>query len=89
MDRIKPPATLDMEVRDLPRTWKRWKEELTLYIELAMSKKDEPVKVKMFQYLVGTKGREVHKTLGLTNESKLAEVLKAFDAHCDPKKAKQ
>ncbi|XP_071787363.1 uncharacterized protein [Asterias amurensis] len=87
MDRIRPPANLDMEVRDLSRTWKRWREELTLYIDLAMAKKEDQIKVKMFQYLVGTTGRELFKTLGLTNESKLTDVLEAFDAHCDPKKS--
>ena len=87
MDRIRPPANIDMKVRDLSRTWKRWREELTLYIDLAMAKKEDQIKVKMFQYLVGTTGRELFKTLGLTNESKLVDVLEAFDAHCDPKKS--
>ena len=86
MDKIKPPANLDMEVRDLPKAWKRWKEELKFYMELAMSNKEESVKVKMFQYHIGTKGREVYKALGQTNQSKLDKVLQAFDAHCDPKK---
>ena len=87
MDKIKPPANLDMEVRDLPKAWKRWKEELKLTMELAMSNKEESVKVKMFQFLIGTKGREVYKALGQTNELKLDEVLQAFDAI--PKRMKQ
>ena len=44
MDRIRPPANIDMKVRDLSRTWKRWREELTLYIDLAMAKKEDQIR---------------------------------------------
>jgi hypothetical protein len=36
---------------------KKWKEELNLYIDLTMDDDNEPAKVKLFLYLIGTSGR--------------------------------
>ena len=55
-----------------------------------MSGKPEETKVKLFLYLIGTGGREVYETLqfgAVPNERTLAQVIKAFDDHCDPKKS--
>ena len=48
------PEKLDFEADDLPLRWKRWKEEITLYMDLTMAGKPEDVKVKLFLYLIGT-----------------------------------
>jgi hypothetical protein len=43
--------------------WKKWKEELNLYIDLTMDDDNEPAKVKLFFYLIGTRGREIYETM--------------------------
>lgn len=47
---------------DLSQAWKRWSEEIKLYIDLAMVGKDEKTKVKLFLYIIGSKGREIYET---------------------------
>ena len=38
---LKPPGKLDFDSASLSSSWKRWKEEVELYIDLAMVGKDE------------------------------------------------
>ena len=83
------PEKLDFEADDLPLRWKRWKEEITLYMDLAMAGKPEDIKVNLFLYLIGKGGCEVYETLHFEvapSDRTLAQVLKAFDERCDPKK---
>ena len=60
---LKPSGGLDFDSIDLLHTWKRWCEEIQLYMDLAMEGRDEKVKVKMFLYIIGSKGREMYETL--------------------------
>ena len=51
--------------------------------------KDEKTKVKLFLYIIGTKGREIYETLHFErepNERTLEDVIGAFGEHCNPKK---
>ena len=89
MNQLKPPETLDFESHDLSHTWRKWKEEVTLYLDLATGKDDTTTKVKLFLYLLGAKGREIQKTMQYTTPEKdrtIEELLKSFDDYCDPKK---
>ncbi|CAG2226646.1 unnamed protein product [Mytilus edulis] len=63
MDKLRAPEKFNVEARNLADAWKRWKEEVELYIDLTMDSEDEKAKVKMFLYLVGNQGREVYETL--------------------------
>ena len=83
MESLKAPLQLDLEAHNLPQVWKLWKEELTLYLDLAMADKEDKTKVKMLLYLVGGKGRELYQTIKPEKEM-LDEVLKAFDNHRNP-----
>ena len=77
------------EVGELPHAWKRWKEEITLCMDLAMEGRDEKTKVKLFLYIIGTQGRKIYDTLPFVNEPSersLKDVIDAFEAHCNPKK---
>jgi hypothetical protein len=47
--------------------WKKWKEELNLFIDLTMDDDNEPAKVKLFLYLIGTRGREIYETMTFAN----------------------
>ena len=38
---LKPPGKLDFDSASLLSSWKWWKEEVELYIDLAMVRKDE------------------------------------------------
>ena len=53
---LKPPAQLDFDVTNLADSWKRWKQELELYMDLAMNGRDEATKAKLFLYLIGSQG---------------------------------
>lgn len=58
-------------------------------MDLAMAGKDEKTKIKLFLYLIGSKGREIYETLSFTREPddrNLSHVLEGFEAHCNPKK---
>ena len=59
---LKLPGGLDFVSMDLSQAWKRWSEEIKLYIDLAMVGKDEKTKVKLFLYIIGSKGREIYET---------------------------
>ena len=90
---------MDFNAKNLSQTWKTWKEEVLLYIDISMDKKPEPQKVKLLLYLLGRKGREIHSTMRIQttdehgNKVDVEEknitvklILSEFDKHCDPKK---
>ena len=57
ISQLKPPGSLDFgNPSELPHAWKRWKEEITLYMDLAMERRDEKTKVKLFLYIIGNQG---------------------------------
>ena len=90
ISQLKPPGKLDFDGPNLATSWKRWKEEIELYMDLAMGGKDESTKVKLLLYLMGSKVREIYETIHFTtavNERTLKEVMEAFDKHCNPKKS--
>ncbi|CAC5402396.1 unnamed protein product [Mytilus coruscus] len=67
---------------------RKWKEELNLYIDLVMDSEDEQAKVKLFLYLVSTRGREIYLTMfdQEPQNRTLEMVLQAFDGYCNPKR---
>ena len=86
---LKPPGKLNFDSASHSSSWKRWKEEVELYMDLAMAGKDEKRKIKLFLYLIGRKGREIDETLSFTSEPddrNLSHVLEGFEGHCNPKK---
>ena len=48
MNQLKPPESLDFESRDLSHAWRKWKEEVTPYLDMATEKDDKATKVKIF-----------------------------------------
>ena len=85
---LKPPGNLDFgNPSELPHAWKRWKEEITLYMDLAMDGREEKTKVKLFPYTIGNQGREIYDTLPFSpTERSLKDVIDAFETYCNPKK---
>ena len=90
ISQLKPPGNLDFEISsELPHAWKKWKEEVTLYMDLAMEGRDEQTKVKLFLNIIGSQGREIYDTLTFARppgERSLKDVIDAFEAHCNPKR---
>ena len=90
ISQLKPPGNLDFgNPSELPHAWKRWKEEITLYMDLAMDGREEKTKVKLFLYTIGNQGREIYYTLPFSRgptERSLKDVIDAFETHCNPKK---
>ncbi|XP_041672102.1 zinc finger and SCAN domain-containing protein 21-like isoform X2 [Cheilinus undulatus] len=87
MDGLKPPQTLCLDSRDLSRTWKTWREEFMLYVDLTVPADDEEKKVKLFRYLVGESGRELLDTLmgDVAGDAwRLDDIIEKFDLHCNP-----
>ena len=70
MDQLKSPGNLDFESQDVAYAWKKWKEEITLYLALATKADEKERKVKFFLYLIGSKGREIYETMQFQTEEK-------------------
>lgn len=86
---LKPPGKIDFDDSNLSLVWKRWKEEFSLYVDLTMGDKTDDYKVKLLHYLIGEKGREVCKTIGVGPDLEgllIDEVIAKLDGFCDPKK---
>lgn len=85
---LKPPANFDWNAMNIPKAWKAWEEEFSLYIDLSLTDADDKTKVKVFQYLIGETGRELSKTLGAAlpadGELTLEWLITAFRNHCNP-----
>lgn len=84
---LKPPPTLMLESNNLAKTWKAWKEEFQLSLDLTLTEASDGAKQKPFFYLVGETGRELCETvLGSSMEGRTVQLLiEAFDQHCNPK----
>lgn len=89
LERIPPPSRINFHTRNVSEDWKKWKEEFSLYVDLALKDKEELEKVKMFTYLISSEGREIYNTMKWDDEEKdraLATVIGNFDKYCQPKK---
>ena len=88
MSTLKHPETLDFESADLSHVWRKWKDEISLYLDLATKKDDNETKVKLFLYLIGSKGREIYETMEFETleKDRTIELLRSFDEYCDPKR---
>ena len=92
MERLPPPSKLDFCNKTgaaLADGWRKWREEFTLYCDLALSEAEEIDQIKMFKYLVGPEGREIYNTQRWEKEEKhrtMKIVLETFDRHCEPQK---
>ena len=94
MASIPTPKTFNFHSDNVKNAWMQWSREFKLYLDLAMTKANDDTKIKMLQYLLGSKGREVYDTLQFKAEDgseiaaanvKIADVLRAFDAYFNPK----
>ena len=86
---LKPPTQLDFDSTKLASKWRRWKEEIELYMDLAMDGKSELTKMKLFLYLIGSKGCAIYETMNFEappQDRTFEQVIIAFDSHCNPKK---
>ena len=71
VDRItqpKAPSKLDFDSASLLSSGKQWKKEVEPSTDLAMAGKDKKTKIKLFLYLIGSKGREIYETLSFTSK---------------------
>ncbi|GFO22882.1 hypothetical protein PoB_004938700 [Plakobranchus ocellatus] len=85
MDQLRQPPELDFSsTNGLPERWRKWKQSMQLYLDLAMKTKSDEEKCTAFLYLIGTEGREIFNTFNL-GEQKLQNLIDAFDNYCKPK----
>ncbi len=88
-EQLQAPEKLNCTTETLKKVWKTWREEVSLYMELAHGNKTQAYQVRMLKYLLGVTGRDIYKTLQFDkpeSELTLNEVLEAFDKRVDPKK---
>ena len=91
MDQLKQPPEMNFSAflagESLPERWRKWKQTTELYINIAMSKKNEEEKCATFLYVIGSEGREIFNTFQIedANKNKLDPLIKAFDSYCKPK----
>ena len=85
ISQLKPPGNLDFgNPSEFPHAWKWWKEEITLYMDLAMDEREEKTKVKLFLYSICNQGRGIHCHSPAAQP--LKDVFDAFETHWNPKK---
>ncbi len=84
---LRPPPTLCLDSTNLAKSWKTWKQEFTLYMDLTLADADEDVKLKVFSYLIGELGRELCETLipSSSPDRTVDRLITALDGHCSPK----
>lgn len=51
-----------------------------------MADKDKKIKLKLFHYITGLKGREVHSTFFHEGPKRAELLMKTFDEYCEPRK---
>lgn len=84
---LRPPQALCLDSSNLAKSWRLWKEEFTLYMDLTLADADEAVKLKVFSYIIGDTGRELCETLIPTSspDRTVSRLINALDDHCNPK----
>lgn len=83
---IRLPLNLDGNVSE---NWRVFKQNFDVYAAaIELTKKAEAVQVAIFLNACGSEAIETFNTFDLTteNKSKYAEVVKAFQTYCEPKK---
>ncbi|CAC5421152.1 unnamed protein product [Mytilus coruscus] len=72
---------------NLSEKWKRWKQTMNLYLEVAMGEKTEKEQCRAVLYVIGLEGREIYNTFnfGENEADKLEVLLKKFEDYCIPK----
>lgn len=86
--RLRPTPMLCLDTNNLAKTWKVWKEEFQLYVDLVQADAEEKVKAKLFLYPIGERGRELCETLTSSTpaaDHTLGLLINAFDEYCNPK----
>lgn len=76
-----------MDADNLSKSWKSWRDQFNLYLELTMSDAEEKMKVKLFYYLIGESGRELLETLMsdvAADARTVTNIIAKFDEHCNP-----
>ncbi|XP_072529587.1 uncharacterized protein [Salminus brasiliensis] len=87
MDRLQPPRPLCVDSDNLSRSWKSWREEFMLYVDLTVDDDDEKTTVKLFSYLVCESGGQLLDTLmgeAAKETWTIRDIVASFDAHCNP-----
>ncbi|CAC5396826.1 unnamed protein product [Mytilus coruscus] len=60
---FKQPPEMDFSHEDnLSEKWKRWKQTMNLYLEVAMGEKTEKEQCRAVLYVIGLEGREIYNT---------------------------
>ncbi|CAC5425541.1 unnamed protein product [Mytilus coruscus] len=79
---FKQPPEMDFSHEDnLSEKWKRWKQTMNLYLEVAMGEKTEKEQCRAVLYVIGLEGREIYNTFnfGENEADKLEVLLKKFE----------
>ena len=90
MEKIPAPGPLNFNQRNLHEAWRRWKEELILFLQ-ATENDTKPGKVQTSILLtcIGAKGRDIYSTFTFEPDADkhvLGRVVEKFDTYCQPRK---
>ena len=91
MIQLKLPGQTDFDSNDLPQTWRRWKEEIELYLKVVMASQQGSTKVKLVLYLIGSKGRIICNAINFESsdeERTVEDILKGLEDCSGPSKNK-
>lgn len=79
---FKQPPEMDFSHEgNLSEKWKRWKQTMNLYLEVALNDRSEKEKCKAVLYVIGLEVREIYNTFrfGEGEVDKLEVLLKKFE----------
>ena len=99
MARLLPkPDELNFNSTNLATAWRKWKQNMKLYLDAVMTSKTEKEKYSTFLFVIGERGREIFNTWTWLkkvdadgnptdeDDSKLQELFKRFEDYCLPKR---
>ena len=86
---LQPPPPLSFD-GNIAENWTRWKKRFDRYLKATESdNKDDEIKIAILLHTIGDEGQDRFDTFAVATQATpptYADVVKAFDDHCVPKK---
>ncbi|XP_069128365.1 uncharacterized protein [Argopecten irradians] len=83
-----PPPELDLITSDgnIAERWRKWEQTMRLYLDIALSGKNEKEKCSAFLYIIGQDGRDVYNTMNFEEgqANKIEPLFNKFKLYCQP-----
>ena len=83
-----PPEMNFSRDENMSERWKKWRQTMELYLDVAMSETEEKNRCKALLYVIGQDGRDIYNTFIIQegNKDKIAPLFTQFERYCIPRK---